>query len=59
MTLIEYIKSVGDSTAADFFGVEERTVASWRRGERCPRTDTAKKIVKSLNGLLSLDDCYT
>lgn len=45
MNLAEFIEQVGDPAAARLFGVEERTVASWRRGERTPRKETAKIIV--------------
>jgi hypothetical protein len=45
MNLIEYIELIGDEKAAKIWGVEERTVQSWRLKERTPRPEHAKKIV--------------
>lgn len=47
MRLPDYIKLIGDAKAASLWGVKERTVASWRRGERVPRREQAAKIVTS------------
>lgn len=46
MNLKDFISSVGDAKAARLFGVEERTAASWRRGERTPRPKHVERIVK-------------
>ena len=45
--LKSFIERVGDPKAAKLIGVKERTVASWRRGERTPRTKHIKKIQKA------------
>lgn len=58
MNLRDYIKSVGDSRAAELFGVEERTAASWRRGERSPRPKTAATIVSVTQGEVSFAEVY-
>lgn len=50
MTLAEFIRERGDRCCAQLFGVKERTVASWRRGENLPRATKAREIV----GLTSL-----
>ena len=44
-TLPQFIYEVGDEPAADLFGVKVRTVAGWRRGERRPRPQRARKII--------------
>jgi len=59
MNLSSYIEKLGDEKAAKLFGVKERTVASWRRGERIPAPKTAKKIVRVAKGDLTLDDVYS
>lgn len=58
MTLIEYIVEVGDEVAARVLNAEERTIASWRRGERTPRPKKAFEIEKTLKGRVSFADCY-
>lgn len=58
MKLSDYIKKVGDKKAAEKFGVQERTAASWRRGERIPKPRKAQEIVELLDGLVSLEGCY-
>jgi hypothetical protein len=45
ISLVEFIEKAGDKQAADLFGVEERTAASWRRMERKPRDRQAQIIV--------------
>lgn len=46
MTLPEYIASMGDEKAARLFGVERRTVMSWRLRSRIPRPKQAEVIVE-------------
>lgn len=58
MTLNDYIDHVGDSAAAKRFGVEVRTIASWRRGERQPRPETAWLIEERTGGAVSFAECY-
>lgn len=58
MKLSTYIAEIGDTGAAVLFGVKERTVASWRRGERQPRVEQAQKIVKATKGKVTFAECY-
>lgn len=58
MNLKTYIETLGDDAAAKLFGVKSRTVQSWRRGERSPRPEQARKIVKKSGGKLSLEAVY-
>lgn len=58
MTLQSFIRKVGDQQASELFGVSERTAASWRRGERFPRTEKAHEIVKASNNEISFSECY-
>lgn len=46
MRLADYIKQVGAKRFARQFGLKERTVMSWQYGDRTPRTEIARKIVK-------------
>lgn len=58
VSLKRYIEAVGDTVAAELFNVEQRTVSAWRRGERLPRTNKAKEIIKATKGRLKMDDIY-
>jgi DNA-binding transcriptional regulator YdaS (Cro superfamily) len=58
MTLSRYITEIGDRAAGDLFGVSERTAASWRRGERCPRADKAHEIERITDGKVSFAGCF-
>jgi transcriptional regulator with XRE-family HTH domain len=58
MTLSQYIKNIGDAQCAKLFGVKERTVASWRRGENYPRANKAREIVVLTKGAVSLDGIF-
>jgi len=58
MTLSEFIDRHGDSECASKWGISERAVASWRRGERTPRPDQAKRIIAASGGVLSWDAIY-
>ena len=58
MTLSEYIKHKGDAEAARILGIKIRTAASWRRGERMPRPEQARRIVSLTGGEVSLADIY-
>lgn len=47
MKLTEYLKQMNDDRkAAVLFGVTERAISSWRRGERTPRPKHAKTIIE-------------
>lgn len=58
MKLSEYIEMVGDSVAADMFGVTERAAMSWRRLERSPRPEKAREIAKVTKNKVSFSDCF-
>ena len=58
MRLTDYIKEHGDAACAATFGVKERTTASWRRGERTPRPEQARRIVVATGGTVSMSDIY-
>lgn len=58
MKLSDYIKTQGDAVCAARFGVKERTVAGWRRGEMYPRTAKAHEIVAATNGEVSFAEIY-
>ena len=58
MRLSDYITQHGDSECSKRFGVKERTVASWRRGERTPRPAQARKIISGSGGDVSMSDIY-
>lgn len=59
MRLKDYIEKHGDSECARIFGVKERTTASWRRLERIPRPEQARKIVSATNGEVNMAGIYT
>lgn len=58
MTLPDYIRNHGDARCAELFGVKERTVASWRRGENFPRATKAMEIVSVTNGEVTMEGIY-
>lgn len=58
MDLRTYLKAAGDETVAARIGVKPRTVASWRRGERMPRPDQARRLVDLSDGALTWSDVY-
>ena len=58
MKLRDYIQEHGDGRCAELFGVEVRTIESWRRGEREPRTTKAVEIAKKTDGAVSFVECY-
>lgn len=59
MRLKDYIEKHGDSECARIFGVKERTAASWRRLERMPRPEQARKIVAATGGEVGMSGIYT
>lgn len=58
MTLKEFIEAEGDAACASLWNVKERTVASWRRGERFPRPAKANQIIESSGGRLTHASIY-
>lgn len=54
MKLSELIETVGEAEIAKLTGAKERTVSSWRRGERTPSSATALVIFKRYTGFISL-----
>jgi hypothetical protein len=58
VTLAEFIRKHGDAHCATLFGVKERTVASWRRGENFPRTAKAPQIVERTGGAVTIEGIY-
>ena len=45
LTLPEFIKLTGVDNAAKLFGVPPRTIVSWRRRDRFPKPENARKIL--------------
>ena len=56
MTLKQYILKRGDATCAELFNVKQRTVQSWRLGDRYPSREKALEIVAKTK--LTLKDIY-
>jgi hypothetical protein len=58
MGFVEFIRLHGDEACAVRWGVQTRTVASWRRHERMPRPAQARRIVSETAGMVSMQDIY-
>jgi DNA-binding transcriptional regulator YdaS (Cro superfamily) len=58
MTLKEWITKVGDAEAAKRLGIKERTVKSWRLGERMPRPAKVRDIAKITGNRVSFKECF-
>lgn len=58
MDLPTFIEAHGDEAAAALFGAKVRTVASWRRGERWPHPNMARKIEKLTKGKVSFSEIF-
>lgn len=58
-SLSEFIASMGDEAFSRQFDVKERTVASWRRGERIPRPIQARRLVEKSGGDLTMAMIYS
>lgn len=56
MKLPKYIEMMGDEAFASLIGVTKHAARSWRTGERTPRPEQARKIVKKTP--LTMDDIY-
>lgn len=52
-----YLASLGDKQASEMLGVPQRTVKSWRLGDRVPRPAQAREITD--RAPVSMDDIYT
>jgi hypothetical protein len=57
-SLSAYITQLGDEEFATRYGIKVRTAASWRRHERCPRPEEAKRLVEKSSGELTMDIIY-
>ncbi len=58
MNLSEYISLIGDKAASELFGIEQRTAASYRLGQRQPRPEVARTIVAVTNGKVTWPEVY-
>lgn len=59
MNLKKYIELVGDSAAAEMFGITTRAAMSYRLGDRKPRPAVAERIVTKTKGKVSWKEIYT
>ena len=59
MNLPDYIRKVGETVAAQLFGVSIWTIRAWRQQAKFPRTSKASEIVRLTNGVVDLDGIYT
>jgi len=61
-TLKDFIKELGDEKSGKLFEVKTRTALSWRLGQREPRPDQARLIVKKTArhriGPVTMDGIY-
>ena len=58
MTLPDYIRRVGDDSAARQFGVTRRAVSAWRRCERAPAIGAAAAILAASAGKVGIEGIY-
>jgi DNA-binding transcriptional regulator YiaG len=56
MKLSDYIKDMGDVKFAALIGCSKHAARSWRLGERRPRPEQARKIVKKTP--ITMDEIY-
>jgi len=59
MNLRDFLKEIGDDTAAKLIGVKPRTIGAWRRGERFPRPAQAERILRASNGRVDYAGIYS
>ena len=59
MNLRDFLKEIGDDTAAKLIGVKPRTISAWRRGERFPRPEQAARILRASNGRVDYEGIYS
>jgi len=55
----QYIHDHGDARCAAIWGVKERTVADWRRGQHLPHTRTALRLVEISGSAFTVADIYS
>ena len=53
LSLVDFINALGDEKAATMFGVKPRTIQSWRRAERMPRTRDIPLLIERSGGRLT------
>lgn len=53
LSLVDFIHALGDEQAAAVLGVKPRTVQSWRRAERMPRTRDIPLLIERSGGRLT------
>lgn len=58
MLLRDYIIKHGVAHCAEKFGVKERTVNAYKRGERMPKHDIALCIVDATDNVVTYAECY-
>ena len=58
MNLPEYIRTIGETTAAQKFGVSVWTIRAWRQQAKFPRASKANEIVAVTDGVVGLDGIY-
>lgn len=58
MELAVYIQKHSDRVVSQLLGVPERTVASWRRLERAPKTLQAQEIIDRSGGVVTWQGIY-
>jgi len=58
MKLKDYITTVGEDLASELFNTKQRTIKSWRLGERVPNRTKAKLIERATKGKVTFIECY-
>jgi DNA-binding transcriptional regulator YdaS (Cro superfamily) len=58
MSLVDWIKMVGNKEAAKRLGVSERTVESYRQGRRKPKPGRVLDIAKLTGSKVSFKECF-
>jgi len=58
LTLQAYIREHGVNKAAKLLGQPVKAVINWRNLDRCPRPETAFKIVAATKGVVSYEGIY-
>ena len=58
LTLQAYIREHGVHKAAELLGQPVKAVWDWRNLDRCPRPETAFKIVAATKGVVSYEGIY-
>lgn len=58
INFVDYIVQLGDKRAALKFKVTERTIKSWRLGQRKPGADTLAVILTRTKNLYSIAEIY-